>query len=158
MTMVRASFVLMTARDTAILRSLSTHDEGGGSGLPRLTAELFLWVEWERTTSKNLKSSSIAMMAAIALLGGYRARPWPRCASRGSHAVRDSRTTKIGHSDFGPDGSAFAMRCPRCRAFPHCRTPRLDPVTAARRQRRVLATATRGALFDPHVLPFDVEF
>ena len=58
-------------------------------------------------------------------------------------AVRDSRTTKICHSDFGPgDGSAFAMRCPRCRAFPHCRTPRLDPVTAARRQRRVLATAT----------------
>src|SRR5271165_1701676 len=57
-------------------------------------------------------------------------------------SVRDSRTTKIGHSDFGlGDGSAFAMRCPRCRAFPHCRTPRLDPVTAARRQRRVLATA-----------------
>ena len=25
------------------------------------------------------------------------------------------RTTKIGHRDFGPgDGSAFAMRCPRC--------------------------------------------
>ena len=22
------------------------------------------------------------------------------------------------------------MRCPRCRAFPHCRTPRLDPVTS----------------------------
>ena len=64
-----------------------------------------------------------------------------------SRAVRDSRTTKIGHSDFGPgDGSALAMRCPRCRAFPHCRTPRLDPVTAARRQRRVLATARRGCL------------
>ena len=78
------------------------------------------------------------------LLGGER---WIR--TRGisrriaNRAVRDSRTTKIGHSDFGPgDGSAFAMRCPRCRAFPHCRTPRLDPVTAARRQGRVLATAT----------------
>jgi phosphatidylserine/phosphatidylglycerophosphate/cardiolipin synthase-like enzyme len=43
-----------------------------------------------------------------------------------NQAVRDFRTTKIGHRDFGPaDGSAFAMRCPRCRAFPHCRTPRL---------------------------------
>jgi hypothetical protein len=54
-------------------------------------------------------------------------------------AVRHSRTTKIGHSDFGPgDGSAFAMRCRRRQAFPHCRTPCLDPVTAARRQRREL--------------------
>ncbi len=32
------------------------------------------------------------------------------------------------HRDFGPgEGSAFAMRCPRCGAFTHCRTPRLDP-------------------------------
>ena len=51
----------------------------------------------------------------------------PYCPPRSE----DSRTTKIGHSDFGPgDGGAFAMRCPRCRAFPHYRTPRLDPVTA----------------------------
>ena len=50
---------------------------------------------------------------------------------------------KSATRDFGPGGgSAFAIRCLRCRAFPHCRTPRLDPVTAARRQRRVLATAT----------------
>ena len=40
------------------------------------------------------------------------------------------------------DGSAFAMRCPRCRAFSALLNARLDPVTAARRQRRVLATAT----------------
>jgi hypothetical protein len=33
-------------------------------------------------------------------------------------AVRDSRTTKIGRSDFGPgDGSAFAMRCPDAEPF-----------------------------------------
>ena len=47
--------------------------------------------------------------------------------------VRNFRTTKIGYSDFGPgDGSAFAMRCPRCRAFPHCRAPsiRSPPLVA----------------------------
>ena len=40
------------------------------------------------------------------------------------------------------------MRCPRRRAFPHCRMPRLDPVTAARRQRRVLATAAQQRSFE----------
>ena len=45
----------------------------------------------------------------------------PYCLPRS----QNSRTTKIGHSDFGPgDGSASPCAAPDAEAFPHCRTPR----------------------------------